>query len=457
VQLLLRISFGVAASLIVLSALGQNNDELNAGVEFNFSNPGARSLAMAGAFTALGDDATAAYANPAGLMILLKPEVAGEFRRFTFATPYVDRGHPIGDVTNRGLDVISNLQSRATNTDANALSFLSFSYPAPRWAFAVYRHQLARFRTKVNSTAIFVTDRTGFVNRLFPTEGELGIDVVNYGASVATKVGPNLLVGFGFSYYLGSLDGVQRRYTHGIPGNGGTGIGEDFGPPLYSDSNLINYTVERGNDSAVGFNAGLIYKPSEHWSLGAVYRRGPSFDVQAARYFVRADRSSLLFKSATSPLHIPDVFGAGLSMRPFAGFVVAVDIDHVRYSQLVRDIADLQTGSQIPDPQYLKYVVNDAIEFRLGGEYLIRRSVPIALRLGAWRDPDHRIRYQASPTNVSDEQLFSSIAFQKGKDRIHIAGGAGIVFTNIGQIDLGVDVSSDTRTVSLSFVRRFEQ
>ena len=37
-------------------------------LEFNFSNPGARSLAMGGAFVGRADDASAAYANPAGLV-----------------------------------------------------------------------------------------------------------------------------------------------------------------------------------------------------------------------------------------------------------------------------------------------------------------------------------------------------------------------------------------------------
>jgi hypothetical protein len=36
--------------------------------QFSFSNPGARSMGLGGAFVALADDATAAFANPAGLV-----------------------------------------------------------------------------------------------------------------------------------------------------------------------------------------------------------------------------------------------------------------------------------------------------------------------------------------------------------------------------------------------------
>src|SRR4029453_19508395 len=61
----------------------QNTDiEAVSGLQFNFGNPGARSLAMGGAFLGRADDASAAEANPAGLTILRKPEVSVELRNY---------------------------------------------------------------------------------------------------------------------------------------------------------------------------------------------------------------------------------------------------------------------------------------------------------------------------------------------------------------------------------------
>ena len=54
-------------------ASGQTNDEGLAFLQLNFFNPGARALAMGGAFIAMADDATAAVANPAGLTTLNPP------------------------------------------------------------------------------------------------------------------------------------------------------------------------------------------------------------------------------------------------------------------------------------------------------------------------------------------------------------------------------------------------
>src|SRR5690242_5581446 len=73
----------VLIALIAVPAAAQNTDiESLSGLQFNFGNPGARSLGMGGAFLGLADDASAAEANPAGLTILRKPEVSVEGRNF---------------------------------------------------------------------------------------------------------------------------------------------------------------------------------------------------------------------------------------------------------------------------------------------------------------------------------------------------------------------------------------
>jgi len=40
-------------------------------LQMSFSDPGARSMGLGGAFVALADDATAAFSNPAGLVQLV--------------------------------------------------------------------------------------------------------------------------------------------------------------------------------------------------------------------------------------------------------------------------------------------------------------------------------------------------------------------------------------------------
>ena len=56
-----------AAAVLSERAAAQIDSALLSKLSFNLTNPGGKSLAMGGAFTAIADDATAALVNPAGL------------------------------------------------------------------------------------------------------------------------------------------------------------------------------------------------------------------------------------------------------------------------------------------------------------------------------------------------------------------------------------------------------
>ena len=81
-------AIGRAAALIVtvlvalLHSPAAPAQETVLALEFDFSKPGARSLGFGGAFAALADDATAAFANPAGLVQLSRSEVSIEGRNW---------------------------------------------------------------------------------------------------------------------------------------------------------------------------------------------------------------------------------------------------------------------------------------------------------------------------------------------------------------------------------------
>ncbi|HEV8630583.1 MAG TPA: hypothetical protein VGV61_09730, partial [Thermoanaerobaculia bacterium] len=68
------------ALIVLLGSAGAAHAQLLPQFKFELSHPGARSLAFGGAFAALADDATAAYANPAGLVQLTRPEISLEGR-----------------------------------------------------------------------------------------------------------------------------------------------------------------------------------------------------------------------------------------------------------------------------------------------------------------------------------------------------------------------------------------
>src|SRR5262249_4349067 len=58
----------VTSVMVAAPAAAFAQESLQIPLQFDFLNPGAKSLALAGSFVALADDATATFANPAGLV-----------------------------------------------------------------------------------------------------------------------------------------------------------------------------------------------------------------------------------------------------------------------------------------------------------------------------------------------------------------------------------------------------
>jgi hypothetical protein len=71
----------------------------------------------------------------------------------------------------------------------------------------------------------------------------------------------------------------------------------------------------------------------------------------------------------------------------------------------------------------------------------------VALRFGAWTEPDHRIRY------VGDNKILRAL-LRAGENQLHFSVGFGLVFKKF-QIDLGIDLSELVDTASLSAIYSF--
>jgi hypothetical protein len=133
-----RAAVNVTAALLVpgipaaAGDKGLTNSETFSGFQFNFNNPGARSLGMGDAFVAVADDATAVIANPAGLVILQRPELSGEVKFTRFS-------NTINAFSNTPAEGATNtLHSRDFDDSVVTPSFFSFVYPAERLVVAAF-------------------------------------------------------------------------------------------------------------------------------------------------------------------------------------------------------------------------------------------------------------------------------------------------------------------------------
>jgi hypothetical protein len=401
-------------------------------LEFSFSNPGARSLGFGGAFVALADDATAAYANPAGLVQLTRPEVSVEGRSWSFSTPFVAGGRASGAPTGLGIDTIPGLRWEESTADFNGLSYLSYVHPRERWSFAFYRHQLARFTSSYATDGLFAEGSTHLdTDRRLDQQGSADLEVVGWGFAAARRITDSLSLGLGLTYLQVDLDIGATTY---LPDD--DSLEAFFSTNSYLPERSPAWSTTRAHDSTVGLNAGLLWRPTESWRLGGSLRSG--FSVPVRWIGVPGPASTpenLWLWNFTGDWPFPWVFGlGGAYTSPGGHLTVSFEWDHVHYSEIFAD-----------DPNE---AIPDADELHLGGEYAFLSSRPvIALRLGIWLDPDHRIQA------TQGDDLFRAFN-TPGSDEIHYAFGLGAAFERF-QIDLGADFSDVRDTLSLSAIFSF--
>jgi long-subunit fatty acid transport protein len=486
----LRQSIPVALFFLLLAgraAQAQSTDDINSALQFNFSNPGARSLALAGAFSARADDATAVFANPAGLIQLTQPELSADIREWNVSNAFLKGGAGLGEGEIEGLELGETSDSLA------GLSFLSAFYPmrSGRWVAGVFRHESANFRTEVHSDGILVNPadvgRCRNSNKIRPLDGFYDLKIDTFGLAAASRLGAGFSLGatvalarFDLTSRAERLDKLREEIGCTPPG------------PLATDSvpccgfgngpeDVITFQTQRVDperNEEVALTLGLMWQSTRtvagvpFLSVGSVYRQGPSFGFLGDTFSRRSGGPPYRYRSqrvgpdfppeckvegregCPGTFKVPDVLGFGVSIRPSIRWVVALDYNRVEYSDLGDETLDIVNADPALGfghkgrPQDFK--IDDGDELRLGLEYALlrERSLPdIYLRSGAWFESEHRLRYEGKNTE-------RRAIWGRGEDQLHYAAGIGLRFRRF-QLDVGLDLSDTSDTFSLSSVYYF--
>ena len=428
VGLLVAASFPVAA---------QTNIETNApGIQLNFSVPGARSLALGGSFLGRADDATAAYANPAGLANLPQQEASLEMRGWDYTHLFTDSGRN-GVPSGIGADTIEGLVDGEASDQVTGVSFASYVYPKRRWAAAVYFHSLADFKANFATRGAFVGEVDDGL-RLFPVTSTSRLEITNIGVSASYRLTEDLSLGVGVSRYDLSIDSRLERVR--FPGN-------SFGELGVDATELINSQTQRGEDSDVGLTLGLLWRLNSDWQVGGVFRQGPSFAFEARHQVENRPRPPVINEAA---FHVPDIWGVGIMWQTTERLIAGLDVYRIGYSSFAEDFVDVfVTGEGAAGD----FSANDGTELHLGLEYLFPDGIrPWFLRAGTWWDPEHGARYSGAGEDALG--MLYEVVFRPRGGLWHLAAGGGVV-GHFFQVDAGVDYSKRTLTVSVSTVVRF--
>jgi long-subunit fatty acid transport protein len=226
----------------------------------------------------MADDATAAFANPSGLVQLARPEISMELRiRAEF-----DEAGFAGEATT-----------------LSGVGFLSFVYPRGDWSVALYRHQFGAAESP--------SGLVSFDDIISPPDSGLDIDapaeleIVTTAVAVAYRPRDSFSLGLGISRFRGSLESelVEDHETQRI----------------------------RVDDSDWGLNAGFLWTINNQLNLGGFYRQSPSFEGTEEVLYIEGSEAS------RGAIRFPDSFGLGLAFRTKSGaLATSVEWDHIRYS-----------------------------------------------------------------------------------------------------------------------------
>ena len=229
-------------------------------LQLSFSDPGARSMGFGGAFVALADDATAAFANPAGLVQLLKPEISLEGRRWNYSSPYTVGGRAEGPPSGNGIDTTAGLRTSTSEDELAGLSFLSLAYPMGNWSLAIYRHENANLEFSSETQGLFFAGTDCCQDRYFDQRATSELDFLSYGFSAAHRVGDNFVLGLGLVYHDASIESNVAQY-----------LWDDDTPQSFYGRN--SYLPERSRVSQRSFvrdtdwtlTGGFLWRASENW------------------------------------------------------------------------------------------------------------------------------------------------------------------------------------------------
>ena len=450
--------------IVALPSFAQNTDiESLSGLQFNFGNPGARSLGMGGAFIGLADDASAAEANPAGLTILRKTEFSVEARNYLEQQLLTTSG------------TFPNVQRTAFThySQRVQLAFASVVVPMKHnITLGAYFHE--PLRNEGAGQVIPVRDpftgalKTNVPNFFLPAAGGNPISSAECDQLRQSTHNPFSCLEYRVNPFITALD--VRQQTYGVAGAWQIGtfsmgltaryqkfdegaftfrFTQDFDVDSVSvqataKANGADVTIKSQTD--VTFAGGIKWAPNDKFSLGAVYKQGPKF--QTPTFIANADTNFDFVKLADTTFHIPDIAGVGISYRPIPVLTLNADAVHVKYSNLTDDFVSTSLG--IRDVQ--GYKAPDVTELHLGGEYFFSTKVPFALRAGVWRDPAHSIEWRG-PINQF-EGVAAALLYPKGESQIHRSVGAGVAWPRF-QIDAAYDDSKHYKVGSISLVARF--
>ncbi len=470
------------------NAWGLTDEEIFRDFRFQFITPGARAMAMGGAFTSIANDPTAAVTNPAGLSLLAGAGAYVEVRsidrepeRFGsgLGSPEWDPDTNLPDLPFFSLQAISDQETVTEPT------FLAFSWPfeLKRWGrrldIAGSRQVLALQERRLPESGVGATEASfafdGFPPAVVDGElqtysinttvsGQITSEVIYWNASASYEIHEDFSVGVTLTFAELDLDAASLTRVIDPQGL----LLDPTHPRLSGQPDADHYASRvSGSDSDFTYSIGVHWHPDSvfpegpsPWQLGAVLHKGARFSLAQVITLNGAPETTL-----ANRLVIPDRWTLGVSYRTRQHWLFAVDMERVEYSDLLEGFQggiNFLTGERFAeafsggDVDAIRYSVDDGTILRAGAEYA--RSLggndqkKLSVQAGFFRTPDDRIRMTRFDSGNPDIDDAFLKAFPGADEQNHFTAGVGFSFGAYAIHVAGVTSDQETQIVgSFSF------
>jgi long-chain fatty acid transport protein len=470
--------FAVLLAAWAPPAAAQLDSALLSKLRFNLTNPGGKSLAMGGAFSAIADDATAALANPAGLGLISSIEIAVSGKRVnetlslatarsvatgSLVTPYppVQASFVGLDASTTGVEfagVVVPISRRlvAALTYAENLRFEGDAGPGG--------YQYLELRDNRSGG----TTRRDFLFE-YREYGSAKLSNRLLAGSLAFRVTEALRIGGGVTLNRSSFD------LDGDSGGPHRIVGRTYLSPTAQETLTTTMSAEGLSGTQVGFVVGVHADLVADGKLtfGADYR------------WTQASEGTLVLGGYVPPalagqeartfrFRVPSDASVGLAAHPMPGLTIAADVQWVRYGEIFDRALPVVSYAGLAGPFPGVPVSGvladlspapDVFVPRLGFEYVAGgKDVRVALRAGWHREPAHGVTSSLTvrdgsgqPYPITDPPFSESVAavFDGGKSEDRFTGGLGLTLGRAVSLDFGFDVGRDSQQFAVSLFYRF--
>jgi long-chain fatty acid transport protein len=347
------------------------------GAGFHIREQGAKAMGMANAFVAQADDPSAVFYNPAGIAfqdgtaislgvtVINVPET-----EFKGTTRLGDRAP--------GLGVEQQVDTKARDDIFFPPNFyITYSKADSPWAFGIGVGSLFPLAKRWDTTSPFRDEIK-----------EIAIKPININPTIAYRFDSlNLAVAVGVDYtyadvWLEKSAGIDAYAIGQAPMPGVTAI--QLGQ-LEMDADGYGW----------GYNAGLLWKPSERLSIGVAYRSEIKIDFKGdADYLIttagqgvyaqQAGYADMVYSTgAKTKITLPDTWSFGVALKPTERLTVEFDADRFGWSSYSSLDIYFDENTILADSLNRKNW-NDVWAYRVGLQFAATENLD--LRLGYARD-----------------------------------------------------------------------